>query len=262
NKATRIDAELKQLLMKSSLNVGISEEMCVAYFNRYNQDFICFHNAIDSRQWLRVHKDYSIQGKPFEVAYIGSASYDKELQSLIDIRDAIIQLSTEGHNIRFSIYSNHHWKRNIETYLAHKDICRYGGLLDPQELVTTLTEASLLVLPINFDERSKRYVGLSMQTKVPEYMASGTATLVYAPYANPNARYAREIEWAAVVTQRDLPTLEAAISRLYTEAALRQNLGIRARLLAQENHDIKVVGERLRVALLSCSTSSDDAPIW
>ena len=237
----------KDVINKASLNIGISPEMCEAFEKKYNKPFLPFHNVIDVEKWSNVQKDYSQKNAHFNVVYIGVVTSDKELQGLIDIRNTIITLNkTATQNLKFTIYSAHHWEGTIKKHLLFKDQVVYGGFIEQAHLPQTLVNADLLVLPINFDENSLRYIQYSIQTKVPEYMASGTSILVYAPKKSPNTRYALEEKWGKVVSVRNLDLLQQTIQHLIENQEERALYGKTARKLAFKNHD----GNLIRIKFL------------
>jgi len=114
-----------------------------------------------------------------------------------------------------------------------------------------LASADVLLLPFNFDAASTAYMRLSMPTKVPAYLASGTPILVYGPPQVAAVAYASRQRWAEVVGERSVPALCAAIRRLLTDGPLRRMLAERALDVARVNHDAPRVRERFRAALES-----------
>ncbi len=231
---------LQSLFDGAAINIGISEEMCQAYGKRYGCQFVPFHNCIDVSEWSIVEKSYHTGGE-FRIVYLGVVTEDKELGSLIDIRDTVVSIRGQGYPVSLLIYSARQWKDTIQRHLVHSPFVVYGGYVCPVDLPEVLSRANLLVLPINFDRESLTYVGYSLQTKVPEYMASGTPVLVYGPPTSPNVRYAMREGWGLVVDQHDKARLEKAIMKLMEDSDLQARLGKRARELAFRNHNAAVV---------------------
>ncbi len=236
---------LPRLFQKAAVNVGISTEMCTAFEERYCGKFIPFHNCIDASDWENIDKTYS-STEEFNLVYIGAVTEDKELESLIDICNVVISLNKRGYLLRLRIYGPSLWEKNIEKYLLHPPEVIYGGFFPSENKANILSKADLLVLPINFDQKSTAYMKYSLQTKVPEYMASGTPTLVYAPSDNPNANYAKRGGWGMVVDQKDPIILEQALLGLAKDPQLRAKLGQRARMLAFQNHNANKVRQQFQ----------------
>ena len=228
--------QLRALFQVAAVNIGISTEMCETFEQRYKSRFVVFHNCVELADWENTPKDYAVSDE-FTIVYLGTVTKDKELYSLVDIRDAVLALHAKGFPVRLVIYGPDLYRQTVAGYLEQPPIITHGGFFAPEEKQKTLTQADLLLLPINFDTQSLAYVGYSFQTKVPEYMASGTPTLVYGPPSNPNVSYAKREGWAAVVDRPDKQQLEKILVQLITDQALRVELGSRARQLAFEHHN-------------------------
>lgn len=241
--------DLQRAFNGAAANLAISQEMADAFAERYKRPFTYFHNCLDIGAWESVPKEYD-SGDPFNVVYIGSVVRDKELLSLIDLRDALRQLQQQGRRVQLTIYGPDKYRPAIEEHLAEPGLVIHGGLFAIEEKAAVLSAADLLILPVNFDNQSLDYIGYSFQTKVPEYMASGTPTLVYGPPSNPNVRYAKKGGWATVVAERNLDKLRHAVTTLMNEQPLRASLGQKGRQMAFAEHDGTAVRARFR-ALLS-----------
>lgn len=236
---------LVTLIQKAAINIAISDEMSTAFQDRYKGSFTTFHNCVDFSSWQPEKQNY-LAGDPFQIVYLGTVHRDKELISLLDLKDAILKLNSKGSNIQFTIYGPNTFAETISKYLEVSPVIRYGGFFPAEEKFTILKNADLLILPLNFDRRSTTYLGYSFQTKVPEYMASGTPVLVYGPADNPNVSYAQKYKWAAVVDKRETKLLRSTIKRLIADLEWRKDLGTRAREIAIMNHDAKIIRPRFQ----------------
>ena len=242
-------AEFKALVRKARVCLSISEAMSKDYFVRYGEPFVPFHNALDMSEWQpRARQQWSL-GKPAIVRYAGSIVQEAQRDSLRDICSAVSLMRARGFDVEMWV----HAPRAQRAYLEGE---RLDGLHledspDPATITELLSSADLLVLPFNFDERSAEYMRLSMPTKVPAYMASGTPTLVYGPEGIATARYALEEGWGYVLFQPGVGNVQAALTRLLSDARLRELHGRRAMQLAAERHDARPVREEFRVILSS-----------
>ena len=88
------------------------------------------------------------------------------------------------------------------------------GTADSPGVPHLLAQSDLLLLPYNFDARSARYIRLSLPTKAPAYMISGTPVLVYAPADVATARYATREEWAYVVSEQGQQAVAQGLGHL------------------------------------------------
>lgn len=250
---------LAELFHGSAANLGISSEMCELYQKRYGARFTCFHNCVDINDWSNIRISYDYEGV-FRIVYCGTVSEYKELYSLIDLRDVIVALRKQGILVELVIYGPKYYAQVVENYLAYPPAVIYGGFFPPERKSDILSSADMLVLPINFDKRSLAYVGLSFQTNIPEFMASGTPVLVYGPRTSPNVRYAIEGQWAVVVDQKDKEKLKNAVLRLMQEQSLRSTLGRRAKEQAFREHDARKIRDQFRVLL--CGVARENSNSW
>jgi glycosyltransferase involved in cell wall biosynthesis len=232
--------KFQTLVDLSETNIGISEEMCTAFNQRYNNQFISFHNCIEIDKWIDLENDYQIADS-FKIVYLGTVTKEKELSSLIDFKKAVLSLIEQGYPIQWTIYGPQIYQKTIEQFLTRPPEITYGGYFPIEMKQKILTEADLLLLPINFDAASQVYVGYSFQTKLPEYMASGTPILVYGPPGNPNVEYAKKGQWAAVVDENNPKKLISIFVKLIEDIEFRKQLGQEARKLAIRNHNAEII---------------------
>lgn len=249
--------QLQQAFDGAAANIAISEEMAAAFSQRYKRPFTHFHNAIDTADWASLTKDYTA-GNPFRLVYIGSVEPDKELHSLLDVRQVLQQLAEAGRQVQLVIYGPDKYRQTVAQHLEQPPLVVHGGLFAAADKPHVLNRADLLLLPINFDTASQNYVGYSFQTKVPEYMASATPTLVYGPPSSPNVRYAQQGQWAAVVAERNIDQLRQTLTRLLDDPTLRATLGQRAQALAFTEHDATAVRARFRQLLTEIARKKED----
>ena len=76
-------------------------------------------------------------------------------------------------------------------------------------------------------------------------MASGTPVLLYGPADAAPIVYARDQGWGYVVTREGVDEVKQAIQTLMADPARRIEYAIRARRLAEKNHNLEIVKSRL-----------------
>lgn len=241
-------------------NLAISEEMAEAFAERYDTQFRPFHNVIDLDEWSEPKEDYSVQGDRFDVVYLGALAENNQVHSLRDVALVIASMAEEGVAVALTVHTGDAYLGHYEQYLARLTGVSHGGRVAREDLCATLATADLLVVPVNFDEQSLAMIQYSMPTKVPEYMASATPVLVYAPGHVPAAAYAREEGWGSVVDERDPQALRRGLTELMESEDLRARLGRRGRELAVENHDARVVRRAFREVLSRAANGKETPP--
>ena len=254
-KARRMASAVQKTINGAATNIAISPEMASAFTERYGRPFEAFHNTVNVKQWasLRAARPGGRAGidRPFVVRYVGGLMADKERRSLQEIALAARKLHDAGRKVRFEIHCGPAWNDEVDEHLADEPVTGRGAFLKQVALPCVLSPADLVVLPINFDERSRKYVGLSMQPKGPEYMASGAPILVYGPATNPNVRYAKDAGWAVVIDQHD-PTGDAiarTIEGMMHAPCVASRTSARAADVVERNHDASVVRTRFRAVV-------------
>ncbi|RHK06303.1 hypothetical protein DW080_21420 [Bacteroides caccae] len=106
-----------------------------------------------------------------------------------------------------------------------------------------------LFLPLGFSDESRRYVRLSMPTKLSEYLASGKPTILYCPEEIALAKYVISKQCAIVCTENNREKLKEAVVSLTDQKYYDQQVQIA--LSVAKEHDFTIVRERFKKTLLS-----------
>jgi|WetSurMetagenome_2_1015567.scaffolds.fasta_scaffold61190_1 glycosyltransferase involved in cell wall biosynthesis len=239
--------EFRYLLDNARILFSISEFMSEEYKIRYEKKFIPFYNPIETDRWLEVSKMGWEVNKTFTVLYAGRIGLGTS-DSLVDIANAVSNIAKEGYDIEFQIQTP-----NVNSKIIKK-LKKIGKVvinpfLEYRDLPRKLSSVDLLVLPIDFDKKSVKFIKFSMPTKTSEYMSTATPVLVYAPEQTALAKYALKYNWAYVVTENKIETICQALKNLYEREDLRRELGMKAKKIAVEKNDAKKVREEFRSVL-------------
>jgi len=248
-----VRSEFEEVLRNASVHMGICEEMCEEYSQRYGYSFQAFHNALDIEQWLPYAKHDWKAGAPFRIRYVGSIVVDGQRESLREVCEAVAGLRDSGASVELWVHAPREQTAYLHNGCYPLDGLRLEDPPCPGSIPHLLAKADLLVLPFNFDTHSAEYIRLSMPTKVPAYMASGTPVLVYGPSGIATSRYAEREGWGHVVSTRGIPALQQGLLSLMSDQAARERLGRRAQALARERHDAAKVRPAFWDALAAAS---------
>ncbi|ODT43848.1 MAG: hypothetical protein ABS70_06970 [Nitrospira sp. SCN 59-13] len=246
--------ELRCVLREARARFAICDAMCEEYACRYGYAFQSFQNALVPAEWLPHARTQWQAGQPFVVRYVGSIVPDGQKESLHDIACAVAGLREAGRQIELHIHSPRRDTEYLRALQVSPEAIRIEGPPEASIVPRLLAEADLLVLPYNFDARSARYIRLSLPTKAPAYMISGTPVLVYAPADVATSRYATHEKWGFVVSKQGREAVKAALTRLMDDASLRERLGRTAQVVAVERHD----AERVRREFWRSLTAAAD----
>jgi len=249
--AARLRSDLARLIDRSAVSLVISEGMAVEYARRYGKTFLAFQNPVDLAARLPQSRKQWTRGEEFRLIYVGSILPQSQLESLADVARAVTALASDGFRIRLDIHSA--WGAANAAALGVGPAVAVHDGLDDDGIFPALTSADLLVLPVNFDDASLRFIRYSMPAKVPLYLASGTPILVYGPKAATSVQYAEQEHWAHVVSERNSDKLKDALRRLAEDQGLRGVLAQRAIVVARERHDAGVVRTAFQKVLMEAA---------
>jgi glycosyltransferase involved in cell wall biosynthesis len=242
--------KFRRVLGRTKLAIGICDAMAKEYSGRYRVPFGHFQNAVDLQRWERfAKKDVIVSEKP-RIVYVGSILKNAQFQSLLDCCHAVRKLNQMGVAVGLDIYAP---KELFSSVLPVFKVSPDINVLDipekDEDYFSLLGKADVLLLPVNFDPSSVDFVRLSMPTKVPSYLASGTPILVYGPQGVAQVEYAREYGWGEVIDRQNIDVLAGAVRHMIEDPALRQELSTKAKKAAKDNHDGRKVREAFQEAL-------------
>jgi glycosyltransferase involved in cell wall biosynthesis len=245
---------LRQLVQSATCRLAIGETMAEEYTHLYGLPFKSFQNAVAANRWAELRGDPGRVGSPARVVYTGSILGFAQAESLIACCAAIAALRRSGAAVRLEIYSPGFQVAPLRQRLALDDaITIHETIAEDDAYFRVLADADMLLLLANFDPASMRYVRLSMPTKLPAYLASGTPILAYGPPSLAQIAYARQDGWGLVVDEPFPTRLVDGILTLLVDRDMRRRLSTTARALAAERHDIASVRERFQRCLIDAA---------
>ncbi|MHA2282058.1 MAG: hypothetical protein ACXAC5_14545 [Promethearchaeota archaeon] len=253
--------KLMGVLRRSSSRIAICQEMAIEYSKRYNSEFTHFQNTVDISKLDQFHKkDLQIKDTP-RIVYAGSVLPFSQQQSLKDCCLAIKDLNESGLSIQLNIYTPVELLQVPTSYFEIHPAIKVGPAPeDDATFFSILGNADALILPVNFDSESVHYIRLSMPTKVPAYLASGTPILVYGPAHVAQVNYASRYGWGMTVTTPTIEKLKKAIQQLVRDIDLRRVLSETARKVAKEFHDAPIVRNQFQNTLCELSQDNTSGP--
>ena len=242
----RMQRSIRRIIDKSSLRLGICDAMSDAYSRRFRVPFESFQNVVDTEVIASYITDPRVLGKPVKIVYAGSVFAYAQQQSLIDCCKAVIQLENNGTPVQLDIYCpSSHVAGIEEKFVVSPIINVHPPLVDDGIFFSTICSADILLIPVNYDEKSIGFIRYSMPTRIPAYMASGTPILVYGPPDVAQVKYAKDFGWGHVVDELNTLKLQKAIRQLIEDNRLREDLSNKSIILARERHDVKLISPKL-----------------
>ncbi len=243
----RLRGDLRRLFERAQAPLAISDEMATAYADRYHRPFQAFQNPVDLEARLPLARRSWTRGDEFRLIYVGSILPNAQLESLADMGRAVQSMADGGDRVRLDIHSA--WAAGHAAALSAGGAVGLHDALDEAHVFPALAAADLLVLPVNFDEASQKFIRYSIPAKVPLYLASGTPVLVYGPRAAAVVSYAERDGWGRVVSVRSSGQLRDAIGGLMADEVERRRLAETALSVARARHDAARVREDFQSVL-------------
>lgn len=232
----KTDEMLKVLITKADVVMSISDFMAAEYKRRYGKEFVTFHNPIDLGFWKKdQRRDYQLRASP-TILYAGRIGLGID-DSLKTIAKAVHTVNKKfNFKLRLVIQSLEApgWINDFED-VEHQTFVAY------QDLPKVFAETDFLILPYDFDEESIKFIKYSMPTKAPEYMASGTPIIIFAPEDTALVEYAKNYDWAIVVIENRVDKLADKLEKLMNNISLRKKIAQNAQRISKEKHDINKV---------------------
>lgn len=244
----RRDLERKALCVMhyAPVRLVIGEHMAVAYERRYGYQFLPFSNCIDlgGRPVAGPSRGTS---ETFRFGFAGGVHLGRA-DALTDVIDALEHLNAEGAKTEIVIY-----RRGMTEALPHTvlraPLARLANAREESLLETAGCEVDALLLVDTFEETGRRYSQFSLSAKLPWYLAAGVPVFAYGAPELGTIRFCLERQCADVVVRRDAGLLRSRLGRFVNDRGLRETLGAKARLVAEECFDARVQRDAFRRVL-------------
>lgn len=243
---------LESLLNRADARMAIGDAMAAEYLRRYHVPFVPIQNAVEMRKQdslAALHRsEYPVRrDSQVRVVYTGRIGTANAI-SLLSVAEVVSEMGTRGNPIRLRVYTSS-TEHPAAKRMSRLDFVEIRPAVPHSHVPSVLESADVLLMPLDFDEASVQFAGLSMPTKIPEYMASGRPVLTYAPSGSAVAEYARHGGWSLLVERPEPSLIRDALCTLIDSQALRDAMGERAKALALERHDATMVRARFAAEL-------------
>ena len=120
----------------------------------------------------------------FTIVYLGTIHspdyYDTNYWSLKEISEAVISLAKDGLRCRMEIYGSAA-EPSYAMSLADGQNIFYCGVPSKEDGQRVMQEAGCLLIPLSFNPKALEAMKYCYSSKLPDSLASGTPTLIYAP---------------------------------------------------------------------------------
>jgi glycosyltransferase involved in cell wall biosynthesis len=213
---------------------AISEAMADLMWERYKVKARVLPNLVATETLTAVSNGSRVNLDEFRLVFTG-AVYGAQAGAIRNVLNAI---RSSFKNVNLCIY----------THESAEDLARQGIVgrsvtikpaVAPEHLSFVFAQADALLLPLSFDEEQRGIVMTSLPTKTADYLISGVPILVHAPAYSSVVGEAKQGQWAAVVEDASVESLNQALERLATDVIWRQQLVLNALQTAKRKHDLR-----------------------
>lgn len=235
----KINREFQELVDLTSLCLSISDQMGQEYKKRFGKVFKTFHNPVDLDFWGSDDEKIVLNPHGITVLYAGRTGFGIET-SLKAFAQAIDEIRTEF-NIPIEFFIQSH---EPLSWMGQFENTHYRGMV-PYSLLPRLFRGSdFLLLPCDFSQKSVEFLKYSMPTKAPEYMISGSVTILMAPEETAVYQYGSLENWAFTIKRDDVDFVKNEFLKLIQSPELQKRISERAIYLAKKNHNSLSIREK------------------
>ena len=255
--AKLVDEDISKLCRHANHSLAISEPMAGAFGARYGQPFKVFHNSVDHKIWQAILSNsshpHSLEKSRLVIRYSGNLSPNQTLKSLLDLAEAIENLS-HTQNILLEIHTQPHWQKNTA---HHFDKFRHTRIsvttLDTIDYYRWLTEADILFIGNNFDEYTQHYLQYSFANKIVEFLASARPIIAYGPAGLYSMDFLETPQGVLRIREPSITALKNTLSVLAESPPKRHALGQSNRDFAFSKFDLNATREAFHNLIVQTS---------
>lgn len=242
--------EIVRVLRNAAARIAISGEMKAVFEERFGVPFEVVHNGAAPEIFRPPAARRSAENEELVLRYIGSLLRAHQWGAIEEVAEAVARYNASGGKSRFEIYCPD-WTADLARELAERPGVVYAGFAEKPRNYELLKTADLLVLPISFEEENFRWLRLSMPTKLPEYLGSGTPTLIYGPRGCAPVEFCVDNRVGIVQSQPSVAELVRLLERLGEAGGELRRKAANDRRIAEAMVSARAMREKLRNILLS-----------
>ena len=203
------DKECVRIIKSAKKRITIGNNMRDSYQDFYElDDFQVLHNGVDSNE-IPVDFDSRVEfspENPFKLLFLGSLFENLHTECIEDVCEAIEQLSSNGHHIKFDIYGQMVPDNMLNLYINNQSV-RYNGCIPSSERFRLMEKYDCLIVPSSFNREKSHSYSYSIPTKLPEVLSSGLPVLIYGPKIMEAHRFCTRANVGDKISERSIDAL-------------------------------------------------------
>ncbi|WP_312592616.1 hypothetical protein [Stutzerimonas nitrititolerans] len=229
----------KKLFISARNIFFIGSEMKRQFGRVYGVDGDCLINCNFVSKVARP----GLSASQIRLVYAGGLHLGR-LKSLIDFARYMREICSEvGHSFYLDVYTNNE-KDGVLLKRYQKSGVFYRGRLSWAELQVQLQKADFLLHIESFQSAYSKKTKLSLSTKIPEYLSSGTCVIAYGPEELASIKIFREETIGIAISFGDSKS-KVDLIKAVADKKYREEISSRAFVYAVDNFSPQVVRSRL-----------------
>lgn len=226
---------LHRALAGASVRMTIGDEMGRQYQRRYGMEFLPFQNPPSAEIWLALGRNNWTPGVPFRFRFVGNLYHDGNVQALRAFAEIVEAIHVQGLRVLLEVFTTlDALHRFGPLFGACPHTTFYPVVQSDEEMAGLYGTSDALVVAYDSTPRSRLAFGLSMPTKLPTSLLSGTPIVVYAPADSAVAKLICEEDCGLYLAPEEHKEVTARrLASFVTEVSSRERWARRGREVAR-----------------------------
>lgn len=235
-----------KLISRAHGRIAISESMANEYEKRYSYKFEYLNNPVDPNKYVFERVKVVQSQNSLRIGYFGRIGRGNQ--------DTIrfVMETIQNTNHRLDIYRGDNTNSSDNKH-TNVNYCRR---IEHSNIPQVMSKYDLLLLPLDFDPDSIRFVKYSMPTKMGEYLMTGVPILLIAPPETAVYTYLKDNDAAFILDKHDRSELLNLLDEILFDSSNTERISKNAKLAAHKDFSKDVIINRFRNIL--CRAASNE----
>ncbi|MGY9107515.1 MAG: hypothetical protein ACKVG0_13520, partial [Alphaproteobacteria bacterium] len=160
----QLNNELASLLRGADIRFAICDMMREALGKRYGVPFVNLQSPVNTAEWFLPRSNADLTKSQREIIYCGTVMKNAQLHSLVDIAKVVERLNLAGLPVRLTIATPPGSADEFKAQFSGDNV-RFIPYRGKEDMLDIFSRANLLLIPVNFDNASRRFIRYSMPGK-------------------------------------------------------------------------------------------------
>jgi glycosyltransferase involved in cell wall biosynthesis len=228
----QLERTYKKMQAQAHAVIAISKKMAEEYRERFGGNYVVAMNSVDKSNELEKIDS----GPPYTLVYAGNLGLNR-WKNLLKLGNSLTVMSSKyGIQANLRIYSLNEPTSRASKAFGRCSNLTFEGAVGAEELTQILSGADMQVHVESFDSKNIATTRLSISTKIPEYLASGTPILAIGPRSVASIDYLASSKSALVVEKLDENLLAETLAHFFSSPENFDECLENAKELVRLNH--------------------------